>query len=106
MLIGRKEELRELNDAFKSEYSEFVAVYGRRRVGKTFLVREAFNYEFTFQHTGVDERAWPEDVLVRVKKGKDGKVSNTPVHCLVVCLKSELMEALMQRRTIRPRRGP
>ena len=40
MLIGRKEELRELNDAFKSEYSEFVAVYGRRRVGKTFLVRE------------------------------------------------------------------
>ena len=47
MLIGRKEELRELNDAFKSEYSEFVAVYGRRRVGKTFLVREAFNYEFT-----------------------------------------------------------
>ena len=53
MLIGRKEERRELNDAFKSEYSEFVAVYGRRRVGKTFLVREAFNYEFTFQHTGV-----------------------------------------------------
>ena len=49
MLIGRKEELRELNDAFKSEYSEFVAVYGRRRVGKTFLVREAFNYEFTLE---------------------------------------------------------
>ena len=56
---------------------------------------------------GVDERAWLEDVvIVRVRKGKDGKVSNTPVHCLVVCLKSELMEALMQRRTIRPRRGP
>ena len=55
---------------------------------------------------GVDERAWLEDVLVRVKKGKDGKVSNTPGHCLVVCLKSELMEALMQRRTIRPRREP
>ena len=30
MLIGRKEELKELKDAFKSEYSEFVAVYGRR----------------------------------------------------------------------------
>lgn len=30
-----------------------MAVYGRRRVGKTFLVRETFNYEFTFQHTGV-----------------------------------------------------
>ena len=55
---------------------------------------------------GVDERAWLEDVIVRVRKGKDGKVSNTPVYCLVVCLKSEHMEALMQRRTIRPRRGP
>lgn len=55
---------------------------------------------------GVDERAWLEDVIVRVRKGKDGKVSNTPVYCLVVCPKSELMEALMQRRTIRPRREP
>lgn len=55
---------------------------------------------------GVDERAWLEDVIVRVRKGKDGKVSNTPVYCLVVCLKSELMEALMQRRTIRRQRGP
>ena len=27
---------------------------------------------------GVDERAWLEDILVRVKKGKDGKISNTP----------------------------
>lgn len=46
---------------------------------------------------GLDERARLEDVLVRVRKGKDGKVSNTPVHCLVVCPKSELMEALMQK---------
>jgi len=53
MLIGRKEEQRVLHDAAKSEYSEFVAVYGRRRVGKTFLVRETFGYRFTFQHAGV-----------------------------------------------------
>lgn len=46
---------------------------------------------------GVDERAWLEDVIVRVRKGKDGKVSNTPVYCLVMCPKSELMEALMQK---------
>ena len=53
MLIGRKEELHEIREAYKSEYSQFVAVYGRRRVGKTFLIREAFDYSFTFQHTGV-----------------------------------------------------
>lgn len=53
MIIGRKQELKKLSDAYNSEYSEFVAVYGRRRIGKTFLVREAFNYQFAFQHTGV-----------------------------------------------------
>lgn len=53
MIIGRKSEQKELLDAAKSEYSKFVAVYGRRRVGKTFLIRETFNYTFTFQHTGL-----------------------------------------------------
>lgn len=53
MIIGRNSEIRELTNAYNSEYSEFVAVYGRRRVGKTFLVRETFNYTFTFEHSGV-----------------------------------------------------
>ena len=53
MIIGRKKELNEIREAYKSEYSQFIAVYGRRRVGKTFLVREAFDYSFSFQHTGV-----------------------------------------------------
>ena len=53
MIIGRQEELRSIKEAYESKYSEFVAVYGRRRVGKTFLVREAFDYQFTFQHAGL-----------------------------------------------------
>ncbi|MBQ8502258.1 MAG: ATP-binding protein [Bacteroides sp.] len=53
MLIGREQEKKELLDALASDYSEFIAVYGRRRVGKTFLIRETFNYKFTFQHTGM-----------------------------------------------------
>ena len=53
MIIGRENEQRQLLDLYKSDYSEFVAIYGRRRVGKTFLVRETFNYRFTFQHTGI-----------------------------------------------------
>ncbi len=56
MLIGRKEEQKRLRDAYESDYSEFVAVYGRRRIGKTFLIRETFNYEFTFAHTGVSKK--------------------------------------------------
>jgi AAA+ ATPase superfamily predicted ATPase len=53
MVIGRKKEQSELRSAHDSEYSEFVAVYGRRRVGKTFLIRETFDYKFTFSHAGV-----------------------------------------------------
>ena len=53
MLIGREKEKAILLDAFRSDESEFVAVYGRRRVGKTYLIREAFNYLFAFQHTGI-----------------------------------------------------
>ena len=53
MIIGRENEIQELKGAFESEYSEFVVVYGRRRVGKTYLIRETFDYTFTFQHSGV-----------------------------------------------------
>jgi hypothetical protein len=53
MLIGRNTERERLLEAYRSEYSEFVAVYGRRRVGKTFLVRETFDYKFTFSHAGI-----------------------------------------------------
>lgn len=53
MIIGRNREQQILREAYDSEYSQFVAVYGRRRVGKTFLVRETFDYQFTFEHSGV-----------------------------------------------------
>ena len=53
MIIGRKEEIAKLKRAYDSEYSEFVAVYGRRRIGKTFLIRETFKEGFTFQYSGV-----------------------------------------------------
>ena len=39
-LIGRKKELEALREYVSSNRSEFVAVYGRRRVGKTFLIRQ------------------------------------------------------------------
>ena len=40
-----------------SDRSEFIAVYGRRRIGKTFLVHEAFNYTFTFQYSGIYKKS-------------------------------------------------
>ncbi len=53
MLIGRENEKTDLATAIESDKSEFVAVYGRRRVGKTFLIREVCKYSFAFEHTGI-----------------------------------------------------
>ena len=53
MLIGREAETKKLKDAFMSTSPEFVVVYGRRRVGKTYLVRETFDGQFAFYHTGI-----------------------------------------------------
>ena len=52
-IIGRKQEIEELERLYGSDRPEFVAVYGRRRVGKTFLIKQALKDRFTFQHTGV-----------------------------------------------------
>jgi len=52
-LIGRKEEIDLLNAYLKSEKSEFIAVYGRRRVGKTFLIRKVYENKIIFQLTGM-----------------------------------------------------
>ena len=53
LMIGRIEEKKYLLSLLKEEESQFVAVFGRRRIGKTYLVRESFNYNFTFEHTGI-----------------------------------------------------
>ena len=52
MLIGRRRETEELMRCYHSERSEFVILYGRRRIGKTFLVNQTFSNRFTFQFTG------------------------------------------------------
>lgn len=52
-IIGRSVELGLLQEYIASDRSEFVAVYGRRRVGKTFLIRKAVKDQFSFFVTGV-----------------------------------------------------
>ncbi len=52
-LVGRLKEAKILKEATNSRKSEFIAIYGRRRVGKTFLIREVFKNEFSFYLTGI-----------------------------------------------------
>ena len=52
-IVGRKAEIRELERLYHSNKAEFVAVYGRRRVGKTFLVKQLFEKELVFSVAGL-----------------------------------------------------
>ena len=52
-IIGRKKEIKELKELFYSGKAEFVAIYGRRRIGKTFLIDEALKGKITFRHAGL-----------------------------------------------------
>ena len=63
-LIGRETEQAILKDLLQSSESEFVAVYGRRRVGKTFLVETVYQKEMVFSITGLN------------KAGKDLQLEN------------------------------
>ena len=53
-IIGREQEIEKLENYISSRKSEFIAIYGRRRVGKTFLVKELFENRFAFRVTGKD----------------------------------------------------
>ena len=52
-LIGRKSEKATLINALKSNRSELIAVYGRRRIGKTFLVRQVYKNNIKFEFSGI-----------------------------------------------------
>lgn len=52
-IIGREKERKELKSIFESGKPELVAVYGRRRVGKTFLIDQAFFNNFAFRHVAL-----------------------------------------------------
>lgn len=63
-MIGRKEELNTLKEMLQSNNSEFLAIYGRRRVGKTFLIISFFEKEdvIFFNVTGVKDGSMSEQI--------------------------------------------
>lgn len=52
-MIGRTNEINELNRLYEKNTPELVSVYGRRRVGKTYLINQVFKDRFAFRHAGV-----------------------------------------------------
>lgn len=94
-LIGREDEKQMLLRYCNSSKSEFVAVYGRRRVGKTYLIKQYFNNEFTFYQTGLANAPLSEQLenfTNSIKKYFNLKKIATPknwfdaIHILISCL--------------------
>lgn len=52
-MVGREKEVSELLERYDCNEAQFVAVYGRRRVGKTYLIDETFKGRITFRHAGI-----------------------------------------------------
>lgn len=52
-MIGRYKEKEELNSLYNSDRAHLIAVYGRRRVGKTYLIDQVFKGKFAFRHAGL-----------------------------------------------------
>ncbi len=79
-IIGRKLEQKQLLSKLDTNKSELVAILGRRRVGKTFLVRSTFQENLFFQFTGL-YKGNLGDQLIRFNKtlqGAGGKKQATP----------------------------
>ena len=62
ILVGRKGEINRLKSIMDSNEAEFVVVYGRRRVGKTFLVNTFFKDNYTFKLTGLAKKSKSEQL--------------------------------------------
>lgn len=61
-IIGREKEIARLEQYMQSPKSEFIALYGRRRVGKTFLVKELLEGQFSFRITGREKTTTQEQL--------------------------------------------
>jgi len=61
-IAGRKSEIQLLKSLLLKEQSEFVAVYGRRRVGKTFLIRQVYQEEIVFECSGLHKKSFKQQL--------------------------------------------
>jgi AAA+ ATPase superfamily predicted ATPase len=80
-IIGREREKQIFNESLNSHRSELVAVYGRRRIGKTFLIREFFTKNLLFSFTGLRNGGLSdqlENFMIELKRISQHKYDKKP----------------------------
>ena len=66
-MVGREKEKKELEKLYNSNKAELVAIYGRRRIGKTYLVDEVLQGKITFRHAGLSPVGKKANGLLRAQ---------------------------------------
>ena len=61
-VAGRKDEVIILQNMLSKQHSDFVAVYGRRRIGKTYLIRQVYQANIVFDCSGLHQRDTPQQL--------------------------------------------
>ena len=79
-IIGRGEEITRLDRCMEAISAQLIIIYGRRRVGKTYLINEYFNNEFAFKLTGAYKKtkAFQLESFADELKQKSGKTQAVP----------------------------
>lgn len=62
IVVGRALEKQKLNEALSSSRSELIAIYGRRRIGKTFLIRELYSKNMIYSFSGLRNGTRPDQI--------------------------------------------
>ena len=96
-MVGRIEEIRQLRRAYESDGSEFVAVYGRRRIGKTYLVSEVFHSCFSFHAVGMEKGSKREQLTAFREELKSQGWANCPRLTSWIAAFAELSKMLERR---------
>lgn len=85
-VVGRQLEQEKLSAALQSHRSELIAVYGRRRIGKTYLIREYYKKHIAFSFSGLRNGLRPaqiENFMIELKAVSFGKFNeNKPENWL------------------------
>ncbi len=92
LIIGRKKELKILEDSLSSNTAEFIAIYGRRRIGKTYLIKNFYSRQkgIYFELTG------NEDTFRNQLKNFSLALSSVFYQGVEIAVQSTWMEAFRQ----------
>ena len=82
-IVGREKELELLKKIYDSKKPELVIVRGRRRVGKTYLIDNAYRNYFIFKHTGISSSELEKDEDTMLQQQLNFFVQSLKRHGLV-----------------------